>query len=239
MSQSLVLKAPPNNTEAEISILGALMLDPDAWDQVQDKISEADFYKPAHQKLFATIAELRNKNQPVDVVMMSNLLQTRGELDSIGGAEYLIEILNKTVSSANVGSYSEIVREKSLLRKVINTSTQIIERAHRSEFSNVETFIDEVESEIFKIGNQSAAGGLVSSMEIVKSSLEKIEELFQRKSDITGIATGFTELDKMTAGLHPGELLIVAARPSMGKTAFALNMAQHMALRQKKTVAVF
>ncbi len=235
----MAAKIPPQNIEAEQSILGSLMLEKEAWDQVGDILSDADFYKPSHQKIFTTIRELSTKNLPVDLITVSNHLQSKGEMEQIGGSEFLADLVNRTISSANIVSYAKIVREKALLRRMIHQSSQLIEKAYEEDFTDVESFLDQAEAEFYKLGEKKKAEGLMGAMEIVKSSVIKIEELYKRKSDVTGVATGFTILDKMTSGMQPGELTIIAARPSMGKTAFSLNLAQHMALRQNKTVAYF
>lgn len=235
----MAARIPPHNLEAEQSIIGSLMLDKESWDNVVDLISSNDFYKPSHQKIYSTIEELNKKNLPVDLITVSNLLQSKGELDQVGGAEYLVDLVNKTISSANIQSYAKIVREKSLLRKLIHSSTGLIEKAYSEDFVDVESFIDSAEAEFYKLGENKKSEGLASAIEVVKASVVKIEELYKRKSDITGVPTGFAVLDKMTSGLQPGELIIIAARPSMGKTAFSLNLAQHMALRSGKTVAYF
>lgn len=235
----MAARIPPQNLEAELSILGSLMLEKEAWDQVADHISAEDFYKPSHQKIYTAIAELQQKNLPVDLITVSNNLQGKGELDQIGGSEYLADLVNKTISSANVFSYAKIVREKALLRKIIHQGTSMIEKAYSEDFTDVESFVDQTEADFYRLAESKKAEGLISPMEIVKSSVIKIEELYKRKSDITGVPTGFTMLDRMTSGLQPGELTIIAARPSMGKTAFSLNLAQHMALRSQKTVAYF
>lgn len=235
----MALKVPPHNLEAEQSILGSLLLEREAWDNVSDIIFSSDFYSPAHQIIYNAIGELHVKNSIVDVITVSNSIKSRGEFESIGGSEYLVELLNKTVSTVNVGSYAKIVKDKALLRRMILTSQEIIELAYKEEFKDIENFVDHAESEFFKLGENKKAEGLMSPLEIVKNSVIKIEELYNRKSDVTGIPTGFTQLDKMTSGLQGGELIIIAARPSMGKTAFSLNMAQHMALKEKKTVAYF
>jgi replicative DNA helicase len=235
----LAAKVPPQNLEAEQSILGSLMLDESAWDSVVDILSHQEFYRPSHQKLFETIFSLKSKQQAVDLITITNALQASGEIETVGGSEYLIELVNKTVSSANIVSYAKIVREKALLRKMISASTSIVEKAYTEDFVDVESFLDSAEAEFYKLSDNKKAEGLVAPMEIVKNAVMKIEELYKRKADVTGVATGFTHLDRMTAGLQPGELIIIAARPSMGKTAFSLNLAQHMALRQKKAVAYF
>lgn len=232
-------KLPPQNLEAEFSVLGGLMLEREAFDQVADLIETDDFYKPAHQTIYSTISELHQKAEPIDLVTVTNSLQNKNQLDIIGGPEYLLSLLDKVVSAANIDSHARIIREKALLRKLINTSTGLIEKAYGSEFSDAESLIDFAESEILKVNQDKNASGLVGPRDIVRHSFEKIEELYKRKAEVTGLATGFKDLDAMTSGLNAGELIIIAARPSMGKTAFSLNLASHMALRQKKTVAYF
>lgn len=235
----MAARIPPQNIEAESSILGSLMLEKEAWDQVADHLSPEDFYKPSHQKIYTAIGELQKKNLPVDIITVSNHIQGNGDLDHVGGAEYLAELVNKTISSANIFSYAKIVKEKALLRRIIHQGSQMIEKAYTEDFSDVETFVDQTEADFYRLAESKQAEGLLGPMEVVKSSVIKIEELYKRKSDVTGIPTGFSVLDKMTSGLQPGELTIIAARPSMGKTAFSLNLAQHMALRCGKTVAYF
>lgn len=232
-------RIPPQNLEAEQSILGGLMLDREALDQVGDLLLAEDFYKPAHQKIYNAIKELHSKGQPIDIITVTNVLQGEGSMEMVGGPEYLISLLDKTISSANISSHAKIVKDKATLRRLITINSQLIEKAYNQEFVDVESFVDQAESEIFKVSENKTQTGLVGSMEIVKASIQKIEELYKNKAEITGIGTGFKKLDEMTAGLHPGEMTIIAARPSMGKTAFSLNIAQHVALRLKKTVAYF
>ena len=232
-------KIPPQSLEAEFSVLGGLMLDREAFDQVADLIDTRDFYKPAHQLIFKVIKELHQKSHPVDIITVMNLLQSKSELEQIGGAEYLATLLEKVVSAANIDSHAKIIREKSLLRNLISTSSGLIEKAYGNEYSDVEMLIDFAESEILKVGENKLNQGLMSALDIVNQSIEKIDELYKRKVDVTGHATGFTDLDKMTLGLQPGEVTIIAARPSMGKTAFSLNIATHLAIREKKKVAYF
>ena len=235
----MAARIPPQNLEAEQSILGALMLDPDAWDQVCDLLVDSDFYKHSHQILFRAVKELQNKSHPVDLITVNNLLQGSGELQAAGGPDYLADLVGRTVSSVNVASYAKIVKEKAVLRKMIATSTEVIDKAYAEDFPTVDHFLDEAEARFYRLGEQKNSEGLVAPMDIVRESIHKIEELYKAKAEITGVPTGFNYLDKMTAGLHPGELTIIAARPSMGKTAFSLNLAQHIALKSKKTVAYF
>ncbi len=232
-------KIPPQHVEAEFSVLGGLMLDSEAFDQVGDSLEVQDFYTPAHQIIYRTILDLHQKTQPIDLVTVTNHLISKNELETIGGSSYLLTLLEKVISSANIDTHAKIIKEKALLRKLISTSTQLIEKAYSNEFSEVESLIDFAESEILKVGEAKTNNGLVGSTEIVTAAIKKIEELFHRKADVTGVPTGFTDLDKMTSGLHGGELIIIAARPSMGKTAFSLNIASHMALKAKKSVAYF
>jgi replicative DNA helicase len=238
-SSSPINKVPPQHLEAEFSVLGGLMLDSEAFDQVADIIQAADFYNPAHKLIYETILELHQKAQPIDLVTVTNSLVAKNLLDQIGGSQYLLSLLEKVVSAANIDSHAKIIKEKSLLRKLIHTSTGLIEKTFSNEFENAASLIDYAEAEILKVGEETSGGGLISPTEIVQASIKKIEELYQRKADVTGVPTGFAELDKMTSGLHAGELIIIAARPSMGKTAFSLNVAGHMALRAKKSVAYF
>jgi len=232
-------KLPPQSIEAEFSVLGGLMLEREAFDQVSDLITANDFYKPAHQVIYQTIADLNYKNEPIDLVTVTNALQHKNELDQIGGPEYLLSLLDKVVSAANIDSHAKIIHEKSLLRRLIATSSSLIEKAYSSDFDNAETLIDLAEAEILKVGEQKNSTGLVGPREIVATSFNKMNELFNQKVDVTGLPTGFSGLDKLTSGLHAGELIIIAARPSMGKTAFSLNIASHIALKAQKTVAYF
>jgi replicative DNA helicase len=235
----MAARIPPQNVEAEQSILGSLMLDKDAWDNIADQIVAADFYKPQNQRIFQAIGELHIKNLPVDLITVSNHLQSKGEMEGAGGTDYLVDTVNKTIGSSNIVSYAKIVREKSILRKMIQAGGEIIEDAYSEDFKEVDLFIDQAEEKFYRLSETKKSEGLINPLEVVKSSVAKIEDLYRRKADVTGISSGFTQLDRMTSGLHGGELIIVAARPSMGKTAFSLNLAQHMALRHKKTVAYF
>jgi len=235
----MAMRIPPQNLDAEQSILGGLMLDPLAYDLVSNVLTEDDFYKVAHRKIYNVIAELYAKSQPVDIITVSNLLIDRKDLDAIGGPGYLAEVMNATPTAAHIESYAKIVHEKAILRKLIHVSGEIVEKAYSESYESVEAFMDEVEGQVFNIAEKKNTTGLVGAAELIKESINRLTELAERKSDITGVATGFNELDKMTAGFQPGELIIVAARPSMGKTAFSLNIAQHVVLREKKSLAYF
>jgi replicative DNA helicase len=233
------MKIPPHNLEAEQSILGGLMVDPYAWDQVSSILTEEDFYKIAHRKIYVEIAELYAKNQPIDIITVSNLLTDKKELDAIGGPSYLAEVMNATPTAAHIESYANIVHEKALLRKLIHMSTEIVEKSFSESYESVEKFLDEVEGQIFAITEKKKTQGLVGAAELIKESMNRLTDLFEKKVEFTGVASGFTHMDKMTSGFQPGELTIIAARPSMGKTAFSLNVAQNVVLREKKSLAYF
>ncbi len=232
-------RVPPQNIPAEQSVLGGLMLEQDAWDNVSDILNENDFYKPSHRTVFAAIRELNRRGQPTDLVTISNYLMQNNQLDLVGGPTYLAEMMDQTPSIVNIKSYAQIVREKSILRQVIQTSQTFAERSYSQEYPDLDTFLNELEASVFRIAEESQSSDLVDASKLVKLSLEKLEQLYALKGDVTGIASGFFELDKMTAGFQPGELIIIAARPSMGKTAFSLNIALNAALRERKTVAYF
>lgn len=233
------LRVPPQNLEAEQAILGGLMLKPDAWDEIADVVSGDDFYKSAHRKIFLCIEELIRKNEPVDLLTVSNTLAEKNLLESVGGANYLADLINDAVTATYISQYAKIVSEKNLLRKLIKTGTEIADSAYDQDYEDIESFLDDAEAKVFAIGEKKKGTGLVEPGDIVRHSIEKIEYLYNRKAEVTGVPSGFKDLDKLTAGFQPGELIILAARPSMGKTAFALNLALHVALREKKTIAFF
>ncbi len=235
----MAMRAPPQNLDAEMSVLGGLMVDQYAFNEISGLIGEDDFYKSAHRRIFSAVHDLALKSQPVDIITVSNVLTERKELEAIGGAAYLADIMNSTPTSAHIGSYAKIVHERSLLRKLIGMSNEIVEKAYNESYADVESFLDEVEGQIFSLADKKKQSGLMGAAELIKLSIDKLTELANNKSEITGIPSGFAELDKMTAGFQPGELSIIAARPSMGKTAFSLNIVQHAALHHGKSVAYF
>ncbi len=220
-------------------MLGGLMLDPETWDTVSEIVEEKDFYRPGHQKIFSAIQELHRRNLPADILTVTNFLTDKAMLEEIGGSAYLAEIITNTPSSANIASYSKIIYDKSILRQLIAVSNRVSERAYDSDYEQVEHFIDQVEGEIFNIAEKKKTQGLVPARDLVKASIDLIEERYKNKAVMTGISTGYTELDRMTSGFQPGDFIVIAARPSMGKTAFSLNIAQHVAFREKKSVAFF
>ncbi|MEM7645297.1 MAG: replicative DNA helicase [Pseudomonadota bacterium] len=234
------MRTPPSNTDAEKSILGGLLVQPEAFEVVSDILNPTDFYKLVHQKLYQVMVELHNRREPIDIVTVSNVLTARKELEQIGGAAVLAEIMNQGPTAVNIQQYSKIVKEKSLLRKLIKANTEILDAAYDQEYENIDAFIDEAEGKIYGVGQQrEVSGGLVGAAELIKVSIDKLTELSTKKQDITGVETGFRPLDKMTAGFQPGDMIIIAARPSMGKTAFSLNVALNASLHKKQKVAYF
>lgn len=232
-------RVPPQNNDAEKSVLGGLLLEQDAWDEVSELLSEEDFYKPAHRKIFASIRDLKRREMPTDLVTVSDALAQKQELDLIGGPAYLAEIMDATPTTVNLGTYAKIVNQKSLLRKIISASNEFSEKAYSQDFEDMDGFLDSMEAKVFQLADNKKTNGLVDAGELVKLSLEKIESLYANQMLVTGVPTGFNELDELTAGFQPGEFIIIAARPSMGKTAFSLNIAMHAALKEKKKVAYF
>lgn len=232
-------RIPPQNLEAEKNVLGSLMLDAQAFDVIQGIVRADDFYKTAHRIIFEVIAELNAKSEAVDLLTVTHTLQSRQLLEQVGGAPYLAEILESTLSAANIEKYAEYIAETALLRSLIKTSGETIEKAYSGDFETVSTFLDQAEASIFSLSETKKTNSLVGSAEIVKTAIANIEELYHRKEDIVGIPSGFTELDKMLTGFQGGQLIILAARPAMGKTAFSLNVVQNAILRAKKSVAYF
>ncbi len=231
-------KVPPSNIEAEEAILGGLMLDPDAFVVVSDIIGEDDFYKKNHQKIYTAISELHAKGQPADIITVAAYLSEKQGFENGGAA--IAELMERVPSAVNIQSYANIVKEKALLRKLISKSTATIEKAFNQDYENVDSFLNEVESEIFALAEtKQEKQGLVGAAELIKLSIDKLTELSTRSDEYTGVPSGFDNLDDLTAGFQAGDLIIIAARPSMGKTAFSLNLAQNMAIRGRKNVAYF
>ncbi len=234
------MRKPPNNVDAEKSILGGLMVQPETFEIVSDILMPSDFYKLVHQKLYQVMADLHNRREPIDIVTVSNELSSRKELEQLGGNAVLAEIMNQGPSAINIHQYAKIVKEKAISREIIKSCTEIVNQAFDQDYENMDAFVDEAEGKIFKIGQKrETSGGLVGAAELIKVSIDKLTELSTKKQDIIGVASGFSHLDKMTAGFQPGDMVIIAARPSMGKTAFSLNVALNAALHNKKHVAFF
>lgn len=235
------LKLPPHSIEAEQAVLGGLLIDGNAWEAIGDQIVEEDFYRHDHSLVFRAIKELAAKNDPFDVVTVSQWLEHQGSLADIGGMAYLASLAKDTPSAANIRAYAGIVRERSVMRQLISIGTDISNTCYQPEGREAKEILEEAERLIFAIAEQGARSqqGFESLKDLVVKAGERIDELYRSKGSITGLSTGFKDLDKMTSGLQPADLIIVAARPSMGKTAFAMNIAENVALKSDKTVAVF
>jgi len=235
------LKVPPHSIQAEQSVLGGLMLDNQTWDQVADKVSEEDFYRKDHQLIFRAIAELAEKQDPFDVVTLSEVLEKKGELDQVGGLSYLGTLAKDTPSAANIVAYANIVRDRSVLRQLIHVGTEISDSAFNPEGRETAEILENAERSVFKIAEQRqrGQGGFAPIKSLLADAVDKIETLFEMEGSITGASTGFTDFDEMTSGLQPADLIIVAGRPSMGKTTIAMNIAENVAIQEDKPVAVF
>ncbi len=235
------LKVPPHSIQAEQSVLGGLMLDNERWDSVADKVASVDFYRKDHRMIFAAIQDLAEKQVPFDVVTISEALTKMDELDNAGGLAYLSILAKDTPSAANIVAYANIVRDRSVLRQLIHIGSDISESAFNSEGLTTSDLLEKAEKSVFEIAEQRQKGqvGFTPIKELLGTAVEKIEALFEQEGNITGEGTGFTDLDEMTSGLQPGDLIIVAGRPSMGKTTIAMNMAENVAVGSGKPVAVF
>ncbi len=235
------LKIPPNSIQAEQSVLGGLMLDNQTWDSVADKVVEVDFYRKDHRLIFRVIEQLADKQIPFDVITVSEALEAIGELDNAGGLAYLGMLAKDTPSAANIVAYANIVRDRSVLRQLIHVGTDISDSAFNTEGRDTAELLENAERQVFKIAEQRqrGQGGFMPIKSLLASAVDKIETLYEQEGSITGAATGFTDFDDMTSGLQPADLIIVAGRPSMGKTTIAMNMAENIAIKGDKPVAVF
>lgn len=234
------LKVPPQSVEAEQSVLGGLLIDNSRWDQVADRLRAGDFYRREHQLIFDAITRLADDSQPADVVTVAEQLEKMGELQNAGGMEYLGSLANNTPNSANIGAYANIVRDRSLMRSLITVSTDIANTAYFPEGRKAVDILDKAEQRILEISDSNArSGGFVAIKGLLKSTVDRIDELYRADNPITGVPTGFTDLDDMTSGLQPADLVIVAGRPSMGKTSLAMNLAENAAVGKKVPVAIF
>lgn len=235
------LKIPPHSVEAEQSVLGGLMLDNNAWEQVADVLVEKDFYRRDHQLIFNAIEQLMEKAQPVDVVTLAEFHDQRGELDKVGELAYLGTLARNTPSAANIAAYANIVRERSILRQLIQIGNNIANMAFTPEGRNSEEMLDTAERHVFEIAEKGAkrGGGFIQVKEVLSSVVDRIDQLFEQDSGITGLPTGFIDFDEQTSGMQPADLIIVAGRPSMGKTTFAMNIAENAAIQAKAPVAIF
>lgn len=235
------LKVPPSAIQAEQSVLGALMLDNQTWDSISDRIVEGDFYRRDHRLIYRTIEQLADKQIPFDVITVSESLEAVNELENVGGLAYLGVLVRDTPSAANIVDYADIVRDRSVLRQLIHVGTRISDSAFHTEGRDTSEILEDAEREVFKIAEQRRKGqsGFAPIKALLAKAVDKIETLFEQDGHITGAATGFTDFDELTSGLQSADLIIVAGRPSMGKTTIAMNMAENIAIKGDKPVAVF
>ncbi|OGQ14081.1 MAG: replicative DNA helicase [Deltaproteobacteria bacterium RIFCSPHIGHO2_02_FULL_40_11] len=231
-------KVPPQNIEAEQSILGGVLLENDALYRALETVSEEDFYKPSHQKIFSSLVSLSERGEPADLVTLTQELKKKGHLDQVGGSSYLASMINQVPTAANISHYAKIVREKAVLRQLISVSSEIISKGYQ-DTADLDTFLDHAEKAIFDISNKRFQKGFEPIREIVKASFKTIEYLSEKKESITGVPSGFSDLDRLTSGFQPSDLIIIAARPSMGKTSLALNMAQYASVYKKVPIVIF
>ncbi|HBG47037.1 MAG TPA: replicative DNA helicase [Deltaproteobacteria bacterium] len=238
VTREITHKVPPHNLEAEQSVLGGILLEKDSITKVIELLSPEDFYHGAHSKLFRGMVKLFERSTPIDAVTLSDLFKGTDELSSVGGIPYIIELVDTTPTAANIMYYARIVKSKSIIRRIIGAATDIATSGYEG-VENADDFIDQAEQKIFQIAQDRAKKSFFALKDIIKDAFETIEKLYERKSHVTGIATGFREIDKLTAGLQDSDLIIIAGRPGMGKTSFALNVAENAAIDAASPVAVF
>ncbi|SFE82034.1 replicative DNA helicase [Trichococcus pasteurii] len=238
MEEILQDRVPPHSIEAEQSVLGSIFLDPETVVNVLEYLETSDFYRKNHQIIFDAILQLNNRNEAIDVVTIANELDTKNQLENAGGMEYLAELAVAVPTSANVEYYAKIVEEKSILRNLIRSATEIVRKGYE-EGDELAVMLDSAEQNILQVSERRNRSGFIRISDVVSASLQNIESLAQQSDDVTGVPTGYIALDKMTAGLQKEELIILAARPAVGKTAFALNIAQNVATKADQVVAIF
>ena len=238
-SEQDIHRTPPHSVEAEQGVLGSMLISPrETIAECVEKITEEYFYVPAHRTIYNVLVDLWNAGQAIDLITFTQVLRDRSLLESVGGAAFVTSLFTFVPTAANVGYYIDIVRDKYILREIIATATESVRRAYEEQ-DEVNDLLDEVEQRIFAVGEDRFKGEMLSMKEQVMSTLESIEKLFENKGAITGVSTGFRDLDKLTSGLHSSEMIVIAARPSMGKTALAMNIAEHAAIEVKLPVAIF
>jgi replicative DNA helicase len=235
------LRVPPHSIDAEQAVLGGLMLDPYALEKILDLLSYTDFYRRDHQLIFKAISELSEKSKPYDAVTLGDWFEAHALADQVGGTPYLVELAQTTPSAANIRAYAEIVRDKSVLRSLIEVGTQIAEDGFAPGARETPDLLAEAEQRVFRIADQNRSGrkDMVSLKDAMKEAFEILQTRYESAGTVTGLPTGFHDFDEMTAGLQPSDLIVLAARPAMGKTTLALNMAEYAALKSKKAVVIF
>ncbi len=231
-------RVPPQSVDAERAVLGGVLLDPEAATKAIEIVSAESFYRPAHQDIFRAMLRLFNKREPIDVMTLSEDLRKAGALETVGGITALTDLVDGTPTAANIEYYARIVLDKYILRQLIRASTEIAEDAFEAS-READAILDVAEQRIFRISESRVSQGFIHIKEILKQRFEEIQKMHETRKSVTGLPSGFIDLDKYTAGFHPSDLVIIAGRPSMGKTSFALNIAQHVGLAEHKPVAVF
>jgi replicative DNA helicase len=233
-------KVPPHSVDAEQSVLGGLMLESRAWDQVADRLKDQDFYRHEHRVLFRTIGRLIDQSKPIDVLTVSEALREMHELEQVGGEVYLFELANNTPSAANITAYADIVRERSVLRQLIGAASDIAENAFNAQGRSIVELLDAAERSVFSISEQGTRGsGPVNIKDYLAKTMDRIDTLFHSQNAITGVPTGYHDFDGMTSGLQESDLVIIAGRPSMGKTTLAMNIAENVAIKSRLPVLIF
>ncbi|WP_433946976.1 replicative DNA helicase [Paenibacillus sp. SN-8-1] len=237
-TELFVDRIPPQNLEAEQAVLGAILLQSEALITAMERVRTEDFYDKSHQMIYETMIELGEANQPIDLITLTSRLQDKGELEEIGGVSHLARLAHAVPTAANVDYYARIIEEKSMLRRLIRTATQIVSDGYTNG-DDVGGMLSDAERKILEISNGRSGSGFIAIRDVLMDVFERVEVLHQNRGTTTGVSSGFADLDKMTSGFQRNDLIIVAARPSVGKTAFALNIAQNAAVRSKETVAIF
>ena len=236
--EEVIHRVPPQNLEAEQAVLGAVLLDNAAIPKVLEMIRERHFYREAHRKIFSAMLGLFERNEAIDLLTLTDRLRKDANLEAVGGEAYLAALVDAVPTAAGVGPHAKLVKEKALLRDLISAATEIVAQGYEGT-EEVETFIDQAERVIFEISQDRISQSFLSMSDVLKSTFKTIEELYERKEMVTGVATGFTDFDRLTAGLQPSDLIIVAGRPSMGKTSFALSIAQNVGTQSRLPVGIF
>ena len=236
--ESHIDRLPPQNVEAEQSIIGAILIDNEALPKALEIIGIDDFYKTSHRKIFRSMVELFDRNEPIDLITLTDYMKRSDELDAVGGVSYLSSLVNMVPTAANIKYHSKIVREKGLLRSLLRSATEIASKVYEDNLE-AEEMVDYAEKSIFDISDKRVKASFITLKELIKSSFEMIEHLYDKKEAITGVPSGFRDLDELTTGFQKGDLIVVGGRPSMGKTAFTLNIAQHVGLESREPVAIF
>lgn len=239
-SQAIAPKVPPHSEEAEKAVLGAVLIDNRAWDTISDKVAIDDFYQHEHRLIYTAIGALAERSQPFDVLTITEFLRQKNELEQTGGESYLFSLSQNTPSAANVEAYAKIVRERSVLRQLISSAGDIAKSAFNADGRDTKELLDAAEQLVFKIAEQGSRGsGPTKVADLLSSTTARIDQLYHSTGSITGVSTGFADMDEMTSGLQKGDLVIIAARPSMGKTSFSMNIAEYAAIKGDKPVLIF